>query len=76
MKRAWLVKKRKDKGFTHAELGEMLGVTRQAYSLIESGTRNPSLMVALKLSVTLDFDPILFLDNAYSVRKQEEAILK
>lgn len=74
MKRVWLVKLRKNKGFTHNDVGGMVGISRQSYTLIEGGTRNPSLLTALKLSATLGFDPILFLDNSYSLSKHKGAI--
>lgn len=74
MKRTWLEEIRKNKGFTHAQMGKMLGVTRQAYTSIENGRRNPSLSVALKLCKILDFDPALFLDKEVAVRNHEKAI--
>lgn len=73
MKRLWLEELRKDQKCSQSDIGKQLGITRQAYTHIETGTRNPSLFVALRLSLILGFDPLLFLDKEYSVGKQVEA---
>lgn len=45
-----LSKLRKEKGINQTDLGRMVGVSRQAISLIERGDYNPSVMVALSLA--------------------------
>lgn len=54
MKRYELLKLRKDKNLTQAELANLAGIKRNYYGLIENGTRNPSLDVAFKISKALD----------------------
>lgn len=50
-----LSKKRASKGMTQAELAKALGISRAAYTNIENGKRQPSVKVAKKLAVILDF---------------------
>jgi len=40
---------RKNKGMTQKEVAEILGITKAAYSNIETGRRNPSLSVTVGL---------------------------
>ncbi len=44
---------RLEKGLSHEALAKKAGVTRSAISHIESGKRNPSLLVALNISYAL-----------------------
>lgn len=41
-------------GLSHEALAQRAGVTRAAISLIESGKRRPSLLVALRIAAALD----------------------
>ncbi|MDD7464171.1 MAG: helix-turn-helix transcriptional regulator [Anaerococcus sp.] len=45
---------RNDKGLNQADLGALVGVSRQTISLIERGDYNPSITVCLKLAKVLD----------------------
>ena len=47
---------RKKSGFNQAELGKLVGVSRQTISLIERGDYNPSVTVALTISKVLGVD--------------------
>lgn len=44
---------RNEKGLNQAELGALVGVSRQTISLIERGDYNPSIIVCLKLAKVL-----------------------
>ena len=48
-----LQKKRKDAGYNQADLGALVGVSRQTISLIERGDYNPSIVVCLRLAQVL-----------------------
>lgn len=47
---------RKKVGLNQAELGGLVGVSRQTISLIERGDYNPSVTVALKIAQVLGVD--------------------
>lgn len=47
---------RKEAGFNQAELGKLVGVSRQTISLIERGDYNPSVTVALTIAKVLGVD--------------------
>lgn len=47
---------RKKSGFNQAELGKLVGVSRQTISLIERGDYNPSVTVALTIANVLGVD--------------------
>ena len=47
---------RKKAGYNQAELGGLVGVSRQTISLIERGDYNPSVTVALKIAQVLGVD--------------------
>ncbi|WP_146903648.1 helix-turn-helix transcriptional regulator [Adhaeribacter aerolatus] len=60
MKSAILAKQlrdaRKELGLTQKELGEIIGVTRQRITRIESGTQNVTIETLQKLAAALDYD--------------------
>jgi len=60
--RKWLIKYRGNK--THEEVAIQSGVKRQYYSMIENGTRTPSVEVAKRIGNSLGFDWTLFFDEA------------
>lgn len=47
---------RKNSGLNQADLGKLVGVSRQTISLIERGDYNPSVTVALTIAKVLDVD--------------------
>ena len=50
-----LKEKREKKGYTQQRLAYEVGVTQTAISLIESGDRAPSVLLAKKIGQVLDF---------------------
>ena len=58
---------RKKFGFNQAELGKLVGVSRQTISLIERGDYNPSVTVALTIAKVLgvDINEIFRLEESY-----------
>lgn len=53
---------RKRAGFTQQQIADMLNVSRAHYTRIESGNRNPSLKIAIKIKEILSYsqDDIFF----------------
>ena len=51
------------KGLTQEGLAKALGLSRAAYTNIENGRRRPSVKVAKKIGVILDFDWSKLFDN-------------
>lgn len=58
--REWLKAKRIYHGYTHKDVAMTVHVSRQHYSFIESGQRNPSVQLAKKIAKALDFEWELF----------------
>lgn len=63
MIRFWLSSIRVTSGLTHEEIAKIVGVKRQYYSMIENGSRTPSVKVAQKIADVLNFEWILFFDE-------------
>ncbi|OKP91895.1 transcriptional regulator [Paenibacillus helianthi] len=63
MDREWLSKIRNNTGLTHDEVASDVGISRQYYGMIESGLRNPSVDLAMKIATRLKFKWTLFFDN-------------
>lgn len=61
--REWLVQTRKALNLTQAEVAKSAGISRGAYSNIETGTRDPSVDVAKKLGKCLGFNWTRFYEN-------------
>jgi len=53
--RAKLQEMRKEKGYTQDTFSKACGISRSFYSQIESGEKNPSLDVALRMKKILDY---------------------
>jgi DNA-binding XRE family transcriptional regulator len=51
-----LIKARKEKGLSQAQVGFMLGVSRSFYNQIEKGHRNPRYETTKKLCAFFDLD--------------------
>ncbi|GAV24768.1 transcriptional regulator [Carboxydothermus islandicus] len=49
MKRVHLINARKNHGWTQAQVAEKLGITPSFYGMIEQGSRNPRLPLALAM---------------------------
>ncbi len=57
-----LVRKRKEAGYTQYTFADRLNISRTHYSQIESGAKNPSLKLAIKIKNALSYqgDDIFF----------------
>lgn len=60
--RTKLVSVRKKAGYTQATFADAIGISRNHYSQIETGDKNPSLQVAIKIKAKLCYkgDDIFF----------------
>ena len=56
MAREWLKEKRKAKGLSTFQVARALGMSQSHYSMIEAGTRRPSVEKAKKIGDFLKFD--------------------
>ena len=63
MERAWLVNLRSNAGMSQETVAHQSGITRQYYSMIESGDRNPGVDVAKAIAGVLDFKWTIFFDQ-------------
>lgn len=54
--REYLKKLREDKGLTSQEVADKIGITRQYYSMIESGERQRKMDITLAKSISMVFD--------------------
>lgn len=66
-----LVKKRRSKNLTQAQVAEQSGVSRAHYTHIENGVRRPSPDVAQKIAKLLDFDWTIFFTQSSNEKKQK-----
>ncbi|WP_306010503.1 helix-turn-helix transcriptional regulator [Bacillus sp. MMSF_3328] len=56
MKREWLIRDRQLMGLTQEEVAKKVGISRSYYNQIETGERNPSGSVALRIATYFQFD--------------------
>lgn len=63
MRREWLIKKRESLDFTCEQVAVAAGITRQFYSMIEKGQRNPSVTVAKKLAEIVNCSWMIFFEQ-------------
>lgn len=61
--RLWLKLLRKEKGLTQQDIADILNISRQHYSMIENGERNPSTKLAMRFGSILGFDWVAFFDG-------------
>jgi putative transcriptional regulator len=62
--RAKLAAVRKEKGFSQEMAAERIHISRSHYSQIESGDKNPSLDIALRIKQAFDYsDDDIFLNS-------------
>lgn len=54
--RTWLKETREQSGLTQKELAHRIGVSRPAYTMIENGSRNPSVGIAKRIGLALEID--------------------
>ena len=63
--RTKLVKLREARGYTQESFSKELGISRSHYSQIETGEKNPSLKLSLKIKRALDY----FYDDLFYITK-------
>ncbi|MCL5780887.1 MAG: helix-turn-helix transcriptional regulator [Firmicutes bacterium] len=61
--REWLKMIRKQLKITHDDVAKAAEIERAYYTMIENGTRNPSVDVAKRIATVMGFDWTLFFDN-------------
>ena len=71
--RVWLKDKRSKLGKTQGEVAEAVGVTRPAYTMIESGYRHPSVETAKKIAKVMGFDWTIFFADLGNTSTHKEA---
>lgn len=54
--REWLIENRMNRSLTQLAVSEMAGISRAYYAQLESGMRNPSIKVAIRLAKLLEFE--------------------
>lgn len=72
--RVWLKGKREKLGKTQDEIAEAIGVTRPAYTMIESGYRHPSVATAKKIANVMKFDWTLFFTDVGNETTHKERV--
>lgn len=63
MLRTWLKEMRLQRGFTQNAVAEKCKIERSYYTMIESGTRTPSVNVAKSIGETIGFDWTIFFNH-------------
>lgn len=63
MKRRWLADIRTSKHMTHEDVATESKISREYYTMIENGTRNPSVTIAKRIAATLECDWTLFFNQ-------------
>jgi putative transcriptional regulator len=70
--RGWLIKIRGNR--TQEQMAKLVGISRSAYSNIESGIRGPSVRMAKKIASALGFEWMIFFDQKCAETKQKRKI--
>jgi putative transcriptional regulator len=63
MYRTWLIEKRESVNKSQEDVAIESGISRQYYGMIENNERNPSVEVAKKISLVLNFNWTIFFEN-------------
>ncbi|WP_285615132.1 helix-turn-helix transcriptional regulator [Pseudobacillus badius] len=74
MVRLWLKELRLQRTMTQNEVAEKSGVERAYYTMIELGSRNPSVEVAKNIAHTLGFNWTIFFENQCNKTKQNKGV--
>lgn len=61
--RVWLKEIRLSKHLTQQEVADQAGLQRAYYTMVENGSRTPSVTFAKSIGKTLGFDWTIFFDN-------------
>ncbi len=57
------------RGYTQQRFGAVVGISRSHYSQIETGEKQPSLLLALRIKRALDYYDDDIFDNTTTVKK-------
>lgn len=69
--RGWLKALRFQKGLTQQDVAENAQIERSYYTMIETGRRKPSVLVAKAIGSTLGFDWTIFFEDEGNESKQK-----
>jgi len=72
--RAWLKERREHMGKTQEEIAEAAGITRPAYTMIEAGSRNPSVSMTRKIGTVMNLDWTIFFEDQGNDTTQRETV--
>jgi len=61
--REWLIKLRKKANKTQEQVADLARISRPTYTRIETGERNPSVDIAKKIALVLEFDWVRFYES-------------
>lgn len=77
MKRYWLINMRNKREFSQETVAKMVGISRSYYSQIETGERNPSGTIALRIADFFETDVSKFFSTEVrNMRNYEELELR
>lgn len=72
-KRVWLKNIRSERGLTQYEVAEKAKMERSYYTMIETGSRTPSVPVAKAIGQALGFDWTIFFETESNETTRETA---
>jgi len=72
IKREWLKELRDEKELKTREIAEILGISFQHYNDVETGRRNPSIELSMKLAKFFNVPLEKFFDDRTKFKKDEE----
>lgn len=61
--RTWLIAKRKKLALSQYQIAKIVNISQPSYCNIENGSRNPSVITAMKIADALGFDWTLFYEE-------------
>jgi len=61
--REWLRNRRTDKKMTQEDVAKLANIDRAYYTMIENGSRNPSVRVAKRIALALGFPWTIFFEE-------------
>ncbi|HBP38661.1 MAG TPA: transcriptional regulator [Clostridiales bacterium] len=73
--RKWLVDRRKNRGMTQMDIAAKAGISRAYYTQLETGQRDPSIKVAIRLAEILDLEWTWFYEKHMTSRSEQSAYL-
>lgn len=62
-------------GKAQEEIAEATGITRPAYTMIEAGSRNPSVTMARKIGTIMNLDWTIFLKTKVTIRHKRKRLI-